>query len=190
MSDDATPAARGGASGAGDDGASDEAASDHNVRSDAAGLDGVDTDAGPGRVGGRPPGHGATTDVERVAVGDLLVEVALDLTVDGEPLRVRSRDGRLELSAERLGPLRDVAALRGSLQAPVGEPLAGALLGEAPLGVSVRGVEVARVDPGVPAGPLSRALGVAPARLDLRGVVRAAWGDALGALRDGVRDRR
>jgi len=104
-------------------------------------------------------------------VGDLRVEVDLDATVDGDPVRIRTGDGRIEVFAERLGVLRELSTLREALPSPVGDAVKGV-----PTGIHVGGVEVARIDPGVPPGALSRALGVAPARVDVGGVARAALG--------------
>ena len=106
-----------------------------------------------------------------VVVDDLRVEVDLDATVDGDPVRVRTGDGRIDVFAEQLGVLRELAALRAALPGPVGDAAE-----RLPVGVHVGGVEVARIDPGVSPGPLSRALGVAPATVDLGGVTRAALG--------------
>ena len=113
-------------------------------------------------------------DAERVAVGDLCVAVDLEATVDGDRLAVRSSDGRIDVSADslrtlrRLGPLWELLPNRG-----------GRSIDRAPIGVHVGEVEVARIDPGVPAGPLARVLGVAPARLDVGGlasvVLRGRW---------------
>lgn len=110
-------------------------------------------------------------DVPRVAVGDLRVAVDLDATVEGESLRVRTADGRVELFAEGFAAVRHAGALRDALPERAGDTLE-----EVPLGVHVAGVEVARADPGVPAGPVSRALGVDPLRIDVAGVVRALFG--------------
>ncbi|WP_348608717.1 hypothetical protein [Halobaculum rarum] len=110
----------------------------------------------------------ADGDPERVALGDLCVAVDVEATVDGERLTVRSSDGRIDVSADSLRTLRRLGSLWESLPNRIGRSL-----DRAPIGVHVGDVEVARIDPGVPAGPLARALGVAPARLDVGGVARA-----------------
>ncbi|MFC7068956.1 hypothetical protein [Halobaculum lipolyticum] len=107
-------------------------------------------------------------DAPPVPVGDLRVAVDLDATVEGESLRVRTADGRVELFADGFAAVRHAGALRDALPDGV-----GGTLDDVPLGVHVAGVEVARADPGVPAGPVSRALGAAPLRIDVGGVVRA-----------------
>jgi len=116
----------------------------------------------------------AEGDAERVAVGDLRVAVDIEATVDGERLAVRSSDGRIDVSADRLRTLRRLGSLRELLPNRIGRSI-----DRAPIGVHVGEVEVARIDPGVPAGPLARVLGVAPARLDVGGlasaVLRGRW---------------
>ncbi|UIO99124.1 hypothetical protein Hbl1158_11340 [Halobaculum sp. CBA1158] len=111
--------------------------------------------------------------VEPVTVGELRVEADLNLSVDGAPVRLRSADGRIEVSVDRPATLRRLDDVRTGIRAlwPDGhrDPLT-----TVPVGIHVDGVEVARIDPGSPAGPLARVLGASPARLDLRGVVRAA----------------
>ncbi|MFC6786033.1 hypothetical protein ACFQFH_09045 [Halobaculum halobium] len=128
---------------------------------------------------GEPPGEefgsrAAGSDPEPVAVGDLHVAVDVDAAVDGDRLAVRSADGRIDVSADSLRALGRLGSLRESLPERVDR-----LLDRVPLGVHVDGVEVARVDPGVSAGPLARALGVAPARIDATGlaitVLRGRW---------------
>ncbi|WP_435064763.1 hypothetical protein [Halobaculum sp. EA56] len=124
-------------------------------------------------TGGRDEGETARSDrdvppAERIAVDDLRIEADLDLAVDGDPVRVRSTGGRIDVFVRRFGVLPRIDELRRALPSPVGDALE-----RVPVGVHVAGVEVARVDPGVPSGPLSRLLGVAPARVDLPGVARA-----------------
>lgn len=121
------------------------------------------TDRSP-RDGSGPTGG----DAEPVDVGDLRVEVDVEATVDGDRLAVRSADGRIDVSADSLRTLGRLGSLLDRLPARLGESA-----DRVPIGVHVGGVEVARVDPGVPAGPLSRALGVAPARVDVMGLAGA-----------------
>lgn len=143
--------------------------SDHRVSDGAS----DDTDEDAGQEAGTEAGDERQTDgaakaADRITVADLRIEADLDLAVDGEPVRIRTGNGRVGVFVDRIGTLSRVAELLDALP----EPLGGSL-DRVPLGVHVAGVEVARVDPGVAAGPLSRALGVAPARVDLGGVVRA-----------------
>ncbi|QZX98799.1 hypothetical protein [Halobaculum rubrum] len=121
------------------------------------------TDGSP-RDGSRPAGG----DADPVAVGDLRVAVDVEATVDGDRLVVRSVDGRIDVSADTLRTLGRLESLLEQLPGRVGE-----LIHRVPIGVHVGDVEVARVDPGVPAGPLAHVLGVAPARLDVGGVASA-----------------
>ncbi|MFC7137225.1 hypothetical protein [Halobaculum litoreum] len=73
----------------------------------------------PGGVTGAPVDEStdpaAPDEPDRIAVGDLRVVVDADATVDGEPLRIRSRDGRVEVHADRLAALRSFAGLRAAL---------------------------------------------------------------------------
>jgi len=127
------------------------------------------TDRSP-RDGSGPTGG----DAEPVAVGDLRVEIDVEATVEGDRLAVRSTDGRIDVSADSLRTLGRLGSLLDRLPARLGESA-----DSVPIGVHVDGVEVARVDPGVPAGPRARALGVEPARVDVRGlagaVLRGRW---------------
>lgn len=120
---------------------------------------------------GREPSRG---EPEPVAVGDLRVAVDVEATVDGDRLAVRSCDGRIDVSADSVRALGRLESLLEQLP----DRVAGSV-DRVPVGVHVGDVEVARVDPGVPAGPLARALGVAPARLDVTGlasaVLRGRW---------------
>ncbi|MFC7096347.1 hypothetical protein [Halobaculum marinum] len=117
----------------------------------------------------RPP----TGDPETLAVEEFRIAADVEATVDGDALSVRTVDGRVEVTADGFGALRQVRSLRDVLPAAAVDALDRLPVDRVPLGVRVAGVEVARIDPGVPPGPLSRALGVAPASVDLRGVVRA-----------------
>jgi len=122
-------------------------------------------------VSGAPiAGRGADDPprAEPIAVDEFRVEADLDLTVEGDPIRVRSTDGRIDVFVGRIGVLSRIDDLQRALPRPVGDALE-----RVPVGVHVAGVEVARVDPGVPPGPPSRLLGVDPARVDLAGVARA-----------------
>ncbi|QZP38530.1 polyhydroxyalkanoic acid system family protein [Halobaculum magnesiiphilum] len=107
-------------------------------------------------------------DAEAVAVGDLRVAVDVEATVDGDRLAVRSVDGRIDVSADSLRTLGRLGSLREAVPDRIGQSI-----DRVPIGVHVGDVEVGRVDPDVPAGPLARALGVAPVRLDLGGVTAA-----------------
>lgn len=110
-----------------------------------------------------------------VIANGVRIEADLDVRVDGDSLRVRSSDGRIDVFAERLAAVRSLAALRDVVPDRLPDSVGDALKA-VPVGVHVRGVEVARVDPGVPPGPLARALGVAPARVNVRGLVRVLAG--------------
>jgi hypothetical protein len=110
-------------------------------------------------------------DPDPVAVGDLRVAVELEATVDGDRVDVRSGGGRIDVDADRVRALRTL----GSLRAVLPDRVRGSIdFGRVPLGVHVDGVEVARVDPNVPAGPLARALGIDPVRIDACGLALAA----------------
>ncbi|SHH22365.1 hypothetical protein [Halobaculum gomorrense] len=104
-----------------------------------------------------------------VAVGDLRIAVDLEATVDGARIDIRSGDGRIDVETDRVRALRAIGSLREVLPDRVERSL-----DRVPIGVHVDGVEVARADPDVPAGPLARALGVAPVRLDVRGLALVA----------------
>lgn len=141
---------------------------DDRTRTRDGSREGNGTGNGSGEGNGPGDGAGDGVPVGPVVVGDLRVEADLELEVDGERVSVRSGAGRVDVAAGSLGALRAVAGLRDRLPAPVAEDI-----DDVPVGLHVRGVEVARVDPGVSAGPLSRALGLAPARVDLVGVARS-----------------
>lgn len=114
---------------------------------------------------------GDASDPDPVAVGDLRVAVDLEATVDGDRVDVRSGDGRIDVDTDRMRALRTLRSLRAVLP----DRVRGSIdLDRVPLGVHVDGVEVARVDPDVPAGPLARALGIAPVRIDVCGLALAA----------------
>ncbi|MFB6304687.1 MAG: hypothetical protein ABEH47_05940 [Haloferacaceae archaeon] len=102
----------------------------------------------------------------------LAVEADLDVSVGGEAVRVDGYGDLVVVDAASFAALR--ALRRGSDALPT--PLGPALAADADLTVDlrVRGVSVARVDPDVDPGPLARALGVAPVRPSLGGLVRAA----------------
>lgn len=105
---------------------------------------------------------------DRVRVDDVQIEADVEATVDGDSLHVRSVDGRVEVHTDRVAALRALSDLREAIPSRVADSL-----DSVPVGVHLRGVEVARIDPGVSPGPVSRALGTAPARVDLLALARA-----------------
>ncbi|WP_277555634.1 hypothetical protein [Halobaculum limi] len=105
---------------------------------------------------------------DRITVGDLRIEADIEASVDGDSLRVRSRDGRMEVYADCFAAIRALSDLPEVLPSRLGDAL-----DSVPVGVHLYGVEIARIDPGVSPGPLSRALGTAPARVHLRALARA-----------------
>lgn len=102
------------------------------------------------------------------------VDADLDVTIEGETLRVDGYGDLLVVDAPSFSALR---SLRRGVDA-LPDPLSTALPAGAGLTVDlrVRGVSVARIDPDADPGPLARALGVAPARPSLGGVLRALLG--------------
>ena len=105
------------------------------------------------------------TDFDR----PLDVDANLTLTVDGAAVSIRGYGDLVVVAAPSLSAVRTLARTA----AP---PLDGRLLphledADVRLDVRVRGRSVARVGSGIDAGPLSRALGVAPARASLGGLL-------------------
>jgi hypothetical protein len=106
----------------------------------------------------------------------LQVEADLTLTVDGEAVDVAGYGDLVVVGVPSLRALRELgrgAGMLGGLSLPAA---AGADLvadADVTVDVRVRGVSVARVEPGRSAGPLAGLLGVAPARPSLAGLLRA-----------------
>ena len=105
------------------------------------------------------------TDLDRA----LDVDADLTLTVDGERVTIRGYGDLVVVAAPSLSAVRTLARTA----AP---PLDGRLLphledADVRLDVRVRGRSVARAGSEIDPGPLSRALGVAPARVSLGGLL-------------------
>ncbi|WP_101297700.1 hypothetical protein [Halegenticoccus soli] len=111
----------------------------------------------------------------------LAVDADLSLTIDGADVRVRGYGDLLVVDAPSLRVARSL--LRGIAAAPAG-PSALDRHPKSGLTVDVRvgGGSVARIEPGVRPGAVSRLLGVSPARISLAGAVLALL------LSDGVDD--
>jgi hypothetical protein len=106
----------------------------------------------------------------------LQVEADLTLTVDGEAVDVAGYGDLVVVEVPSLRALRELG--RGAdlleglpLPAAAGADLAAGA--DVTVDVRVRGVSVARIEPGRSAGPLADLLGVAPARPSLVGLLRA-----------------
>lgn len=99
----------------------------------------------------------------------LAVEADLDVTVGDRGVRVAGYGDLLVVDAPSFAALR---ALRRGADALPRVPTAVADVGPT-VDVRVRGVSVARIDPGTDPGPVARLVGTAPARPSLGGVVRA-----------------
>jgi hypothetical protein len=111
------------------------------------------------------------TDLDR----PLDVDADLTLTVDDETVTIRGYGDLVVVAAPSLSVVRTLARTA----AP---PLDGRLLAhledaDVRLDVRVRGRSVARVGSGIDADPLSRALGVAPARVSLGGLLLTTLGE-------------
>jgi len=109
------------------------------------------------------------TDIDRT----LDVDADLTLTVDDETVSIRGYGDLVVVSASSLSVLRTL--LRGGPPVPDQPHLLAVLCGaDVTLDVRVRGRSVARAGPGHAPDPLSRALGVAPARVSPGGLVLTA----------------
>ncbi len=106
----------------------------------------------------------------------LQVEADLTLTVDGEAVDVAGYGDLVVVEVPGLRALRELGRgadmLEGlSLPAAAGADLAAGA--DVTVDVRVRGVSIARIEPGRSAGPVADLLGVAPARPSLVGLLRA-----------------
>lgn len=111
------------------------------------------------------------TDLDRA----LDVDADLTLTVDDETVTVRGYGDLVVVSAPALAVVRTLVRTTAP---PLDDHLLTLLCdAEVTLDVRVRGRSVARAGPGVDAGPLSRALGAAPARVSLGGLLLSALGE-------------
>lgn len=105
------------------------------------------------------------------------VDADLTLALDGSTVTVRGFGDLVVVEAPSLSTLRRLAGAGPDLPPPQRDALSALVdRADVTLDVRVRGWSVARVGPAVAPGPLSRWLGVAPARLSLGGVVLAALG--------------
>lgn len=111
------------------------------------------------------------TDLDRA----LDIDADLLLTVDDESVEIRGYGDLVVIAAPSLAVVRRLA---GERPPPVDRHLLD-YLGDADVTVDVRvrGRSVVRAGPGIDPGPLSRALGVAPARVSLGGLFLAALGE-------------
>lgn len=96
------------------------------------------------------------------------IDADLTVTIDGTEVTVSSVDGRLRVEA----PTISVARKLGDITDVVPPGLA-AEAGRVRADIFVGGHRVAYTGPGVHPGPLSRAAGVTPAKLDVPGAIRA-----------------
>ena len=109
------------------------------------------------------------TDLDRA----LDVDADLTLAVDDETVSIRGYGDLVVVSAPSLSVLRTL--LRGGPPVPARPHLLAVLRdADVTLDVRVRGRSVARAGSGHDPGPLSRALGVAPARVSPGGLVLTA----------------
>ncbi|WP_224269353.1 peptide ABC transporter ATP-binding protein [Haloprofundus salinisoli] len=99
------------------------------------------------------------------------VTAELTLTVEGEEVRVVGFGELVVVDAPSLGGA--FALLRGAGQLPTEQFGENVRAADVTVDVRVDGVSVARLGPDLRPGYLSRALGVAPARLSLGGVALA-----------------
>ncbi len=93
------------------------------------------------------------------------------LTVEDDRYEVRDMDERLVIEAPSVGAARRIGEILDLLPAGVAEGVA-----RVPLEIRVNGHRIAYAGPEVVPGVLSRLLGVAPAKVDLLGSVRATLG--------------
>jgi len=108
------------------------------------------------------------TDLDRA----LAVDADLTLTVDDATVSIRGYGDLVVVAAPSLSVLRTL--VRGEPPVPDRSHLVAALRdADVTLDVRVRGRSVARAGPEYDPGPLSRALGVAPARVSLGGLLLA-----------------
>lgn len=107
--------------------------------------------------------------------GLLSVEADLTATVDGQAVSIDGYGDRVVVSFPTFAAARtarDGLTTLESLPLPFDSLDAAAEAG-VDVDVRVRGASVARMGPGVEAGPLSRLVGAAPARVSVVGVLRA-----------------
>jgi hypothetical protein len=104
----------------------------------------------------------------------LHVEADLSIDVGGETVRVTGGGDRLRVEAPSFRAARRL--LDGTATLPVGVDLGAADRLGAPVTIAVRGRTVARVGGEVRPNWSARLAGVAPARVSLRGVLRALIG--------------
>lgn len=103
---------------------------------------------------------------------ELSVEADLTLTVPAGDVRIRGYGDLLVVEAPSLAAARDL--FEGTATLPLDRLTGGIEDAAVDVDVRVRGRSVARLGPGVEAGPLSRLAGAAPARISVGGVVLAA----------------
>jgi len=111
------------------------------------------------------------TDFDRA----LDIDADLTLTVDDRTVTIRGYGDLVVVTAPSLSVVRTLA--RTGVP-PLDDHLLDHLSdADVTLDVRVRGRSVARVGSGIDAGPLSRAFGVAPARVSLGGLLLATLGE-------------
>jgi hypothetical protein len=102
----------------------------------------------------------------------LSVEADLTATVDGQDVRVEGYGDRVVISFPTFAAARRARETMEALPVPFDSFEAAAEAG-VDVDVRVRDASVARLGPGVRAGPLSRLVGAAPARVSVVGILRA-----------------
>ncbi|MFB6167439.1 MAG: hypothetical protein ABEJ43_01175 [Haloferacaceae archaeon] len=102
----------------------------------------------------------------------LSVEADLTATVDGQEVRVEGYGDRVIVSFPTFAAARRARETVDELPVPFDSLDAAAEAG-IDVDVRIRGASVARLGPGVRAGPLSRLVGAAPARVSVVGALRA-----------------
>lgn len=102
----------------------------------------------------------------------LSVEADLTATVDGQEVEIDGYGDRVVVSFPTFAAARRAREGLETLPVPFDSFEAAAEAG-VDVDVRVRGASVARLGPGVRAGPISRLVGAAPARVSLVGVLRA-----------------
>jgi hypothetical protein len=103
---------------------------------------------------------------------ELSVEADLTLTVPAGEIRVRGYGDVVVVEAPSLAAARDL--FDGTATLPL-DRLTGEIESAAvDIDIRVRGRSVARIGPDVSPGPLSRAVGAAPARISVGGAILAA----------------
>lgn len=102
----------------------------------------------------------------------LSVEADLTATVDGQAVEIDGYGDRVVLSFPTVAAARRARESIDALPVPFDSLAAAAEVG-VDVDIRIRGASVARLGPDVRAGPLSKLVGAAPARVSLVGLLRA-----------------